>query len=459
MFDTLPFSRHFTREATAPIRLAVGPEKTNVNGDFHGLHVLGDEADHLSLFADSSGQLCEVHVNQVKDSLFWEFARLRCLAPPGSYELDASISRDDANLAHQGWVLGAYAYERFKTRLRTPPNAARLLVATGDPQINETLELATSIYWMQDLVNTPANELGPQDLAAAAETLAAKYGGAITIFSGEQLLDEGFPLVHAVGRASARPPVMIDLSWGDDSCPNLTLIGKGVCFDSGGLSLKTPDAMSQMKKDMAGAAWAIAFARLVMARNLPLKLRLLIPAVENAVGNNALRPGDVLKARNGLTVEVTNTDAEGRLILADALAAASELDPGLLIDVATLTGAQRIACGYELPSYFTNNERLCSDVEYSIEKTGDPLWRSPLFEPYRAQLKSNVADLRNRAPTRIAGSILAALFLQEFVRAEVPWLHIDFMGWNTTGRAGRPEGGSAQAFRAMYDMVKNKFCE
>jgi len=297
----------------------------------------------------------------------------------------------------------------------------------------------------------------PDVLAAAASDLAARHGASCQVTVGEDLLARGYPLIHAVGRASAVAPRLIDITWGQADRPKVTLVGKGVCFDSGGLDLKPASGMALMKKDMGGAATVLGLAHMIMAADLPVRLRVLVPAVENAVSGNAFRPGDVLTSRQGLTVEIGNTDAEGRLVLADALSDAVTEKPALLIDCATLTGAARTALGPDLPALFTDDEELAIDIARAAQVTHDPLWRLPLWRPYRKMIDSKVADMNNSGDSPFAGAITAALFLKEFVGAETPWAHLDLYAWNPSERPGRPQGGEALAQRAIYQLITDRF--
>ena len=307
---------------------------------------------------------------------------------------------------------------------------------------------------MRDLVNTPTEHMGPADLEALARELAATHGAALTVTTGDDLLAQNYPAIHAVGRASHRPPRIIELSWGDASHPHVAICGKGVCFDTGGLDLKTAVGMRNMKKDMGGAAHALALAELIMARKLPLGLTVLVPAVENAVGPDAFRPGEVVATRTGVSVEIDNTDAEGRMVLCDALARACELKPDVLLDFATLTGAARVALGPDLPVLYANDESLANDWLDAGNSTRDPLWRMPLWRPYLRYLTSGIADLANGSASSMAGSITAALFLERFVAEGQRWAHVDVYAWNDADRPGKPAGGEAQSLRACYAMLK-----
>ena len=316
---------------------------------------------------------------------------------------------------------------------------------------------ARATYLVRDLVNTPANDLGPAELAEAAAAVARGAGVRANIIVGDDLLAKNYPLVHAVGRASARPPRLVDFAWGTPDAPKVTLVGKGVCFDTGGLDLKPSSNMLLMKKDMGGAAVVLGLAQMIMDAGLKVRLRVLIPAVENSVSGNAYRPGDVLATRKGKTVELGNTDAEGRLILADALTEADGEEPSLLVDCATLTGAARVALGPDLPALFTPSDDLARDLLRHGDAQSDPLWRMPLHAPYRDYLDSKIADFNNAADTSFAGSITAALFLKEFVSRTQAWAHIDLYAWNAKTRPGRPAGGEAMAMRALYALVAERY--
>jgi leucyl aminopeptidase len=407
----------------------------------------------VALLPDATGGLARVLVGIAPGEALWALSGLPDALPPGTYRLDPEPAASAASRLALGWALGCYAFTRYKERKRGfadlvwPAQAERGLVE----------RLARGIGLARDLINTPAEHMGPTELAGAVEELAARHGARCRIIAGEALLAENYPTIHAVGRASARAPALADLTWGDDAAAKLTLVGKGVCFDSGGLDLKPAGGMRLMKKDMGGAATLLGLASAVMTANLPVRLRLLVPAVENAVSGNAFRPLDVIRTRQGTTVEVGNTDAEGRLILCDALAEADREKPALLIDMATLTGAARTALGPELPALFSPDEALAAELLSAAEATQDPLWRLPLWQPYRKLLKSRVADINNVSDGAFAGAITAALFLQGFVAKTTPWAHIDTYAWNQTSRPGRPEGGEALALRALYHLIATRF--
>ncbi|MBS0383681.1 MAG: leucyl aminopeptidase family protein [Proteobacteria bacterium] len=370
--------------------------------------------------------------------------------PAGDYRLEGeALSARDAAL---GWALGSYRFARYREVHAGP---ARLLLPRA--VLDELAPTVEAITRLRDMVNTPAQDLGPAEICAAVREVAGRFGAKCREWSGDGLLKANFPTVHAVGRASSRAPRVIEMRWGNPKHPLLALVGKGVCFDSGGLDLKTADGMRWMKKDMGGAAHALALAHLVMASGLPVQLLLVIPTVDNAVAGDALRPGDVIRTRAGITVEVDNTDAEGRLILCDALALAVESKPDLLIDFATLTGAARVALGPDLPALFANRDDVAGQLLAAADAEHDPLWRLPLWQPYRVMLASAFADTCNTGASRHAGAITAALYLQNFVPAHVPWLHVDVYAWNDAERPGRPRGGDAQSLRAFHAFLQRRY--
>jgi leucyl aminopeptidase len=375
-------------------------------------------------------------------------AHLPALLPPGVYRIaDDSLLQPDAALLQLGWGLGAYRFDRYVKPARAP---ARLVPAYLDAQAQALLEATVLV---RDLVNTPTEHMGPDELQSVAEAMAKAHGAQCHTFVGEDLLAHNFPTIHAVGRASHREPRLIELTWGDPAHRRVAIVGKGVCFDTGGLDIKAADGMRWMKKDMGGAAHALALAQLVMARKLPVRLQLLVPAVENAIAGNAFRPGEVIRTRQGLSVEVDNTDAEGRLVLCDALAYAAEGKPDLLLDFATLTGAARVALGPEIPALFANDDALAAAFTGAGERVRDRVWRLPLWRPYLGYLKSNIADLANAGASRMAGSITAALYLERFVPEGQRWLHLDCYAWNDGERPGRPAGGEAQGLRAAFEFL------
>ena len=362
--------------------------------------------------------------------------------------LDGELEAATATRAALGWALGTYAFDRY----RKPKERFASLVWPARAERAAVARTQEGIFLTRDLINTPASDMGPAELAEAAAALAKQHKARLTVTQGEALLKKNYPAIHAVGRASDRAPRLVDLRWGRRG-PRVTLVGKGVCFDTGGLDLKPASNMKLMKKDMGGAAHVLGLAHMIMAAKLPLRLRVLVPAVENSVAGNAFRPSDVIGTRKGLTVEVGNTDAEGRLVLADALYEADAEDPALIVDFATLTGAARVALGPSLPAMFCNHEATAAAMLHQAEAEADPLWRLPLHAPYRANLDSKVADLNNIAGDAFAGAIIAALFMAEFVRPATPWVHFDIMGWNTKAAPGRPEGGEAMGLRAVFAAI------
>ncbi len=373
------------------------------------------------------------------------------LLPPGTYRF--GNSPHDARLATLAFALGSYRFTRYR---KADDPQARLVPPDGVDGA-DVVRIAEAAMLARDLVNTPSNDMGPEELAAAAQALAGEFGATFRCIVGEALKTENFPLIHAVGMASSRAPRLIDLTWGDPAHPKVTLVGKGVCFDTGGLDLKPSSGMLIMKKDMGGAANVLALARMVMAAGLKVRLRVLIPAVENAVAGNAFRPLDIFPSRKGITVEIGNTDAEGRLVLADALALADEEKPDLLIDLGTLTGAARVALGPDLPPFYTNDEALAADVARCATKENDPLWRMPLWAPYDSWLDSKTATITNAPSGGFAGSITCALFLQRFVEHAKSWLHVDIFAWTPSAKPARPEGGECQAARALYALLSERY--
>lgn len=383
----------------------------------------------------------------------WDAASLPAALPAGDWALADTVGCLPVEHAVLGWALASYGFRRYRPDEVPRP---RLVLPTG-ASVERATHMAEATWLARDLINTPANDLGPAELAGAVAAVAERFGAGCSVLVGAELLDAGYPAVHAVGRASTREPRLVDLTWGDPGAPKLTLVGKGVCFDTGGLDIKPSSNMLMMKKDMGGSAVMLALAQCVMALRLPLRLRLLIPAVENSIGGAAFRPGDVLTMRNGTTVEITNTDAEGRLVLADALVAADAEKPRLLLDAATLTGAARVALGPELPALFTPDDELAHDLLRLGIANFDPLWHLPLHAPYLGYIKSQVAELANASMKPFAGASTAALFLQEFVKATRAWAHLDMFAWNDDNRPGRPRGGEATALRALLALVEERF--
>jgi leucyl aminopeptidase len=375
--------------------------------------------------------------------------RLPGSLPAGGYRF--ANAPHDTRLACLAFALGSYKFTRYR---KADVNGAQLELP-DDIDGAELSRIAEGVMLARDLINTPANDLGPAELADAAQALARRHGAAFNIIVGDNLLKQNFPLIHAVGQASPRAPRLIDIGWGDPAAPKITLVGKGVCFDTGGLDIKSDVGMLNMKKDMGGAACVLAAAHMIMDAKLRVRLRVLIPAVENAISGDAFRPLDVYKSRKGITVEIGNTDAEGRLVLADALALADEEAPELVADMATLTGAARVALGPELPPFYTGDDALAADMARHAHAEQDPVWRMPLWRPYESMLDSKTADINNVGGPQ-AGSITAALFLNRFVTAAKAWAHFDVFAWMPSAKPGRPDGGECQVARALYALLKER---
>ncbi|MDE2394643.1 MAG: leucyl aminopeptidase family protein [Burkholderiales bacterium] len=409
--------------------------------------------DTQALVPAADGSLGEVWAGVASATSPWALAALPRALPPGRYRLAEEGLALDAESAALSWELGSYQFDLYKPAKR---EAATLMLASS-AAAQRGLLLATAIASTRDLVNTPAEHMGPAELAEAVRLVAAQHGAKFRQTVGDELLGANFPAVHAVGRAAARAPRLIELDWGKPRHPLLTLVGKGVCFDSGGLDLKSAEGMRLMKKDMGGAANALGLAQMIMALGLPVRLKLLIPAVENMVAGNAYRPGDVFKTRKGLHIEIGNTDAEGRVILCDALAYGAESEPDLMIDMATLTGAARVALGSQLPALFCRRMELARElVDLGLE-TQDPLWHLPLWRDYHGGIESEIADIVNTGRGALAGAINAALFLEDFVPPALDWLHIDLFAWNDSARPGRPVGGEAQTLRTLLGYLERRY--
>ncbi|MDE2230085.1 MAG: leucyl aminopeptidase family protein [Alphaproteobacteria bacterium] len=438
-----------TRESLAAKVATLGPAAPRW---VEATRFTAEPGTHL-LVPDADGKPLRVLVAAGGPDPIWDLAALPEALPEGTYALDAASDGERATRHALGWALGAYAFTRYRARKRPPARlvwplqADRKLVA----------RLACAQCRARDLINTPAEAMGPAELQQAVEALAAEYGARCTAIVGDDLLAANYPTIHAVGRASTRPPRIVDLTWGDAGAPRLTLVGKGVCFDSGGLDLKTASGMRLMKKDMGGAATLLALGDAIMDAGLGVRLRILVPTVDNAVSGGALRPGDIVRTRQGLTVEIGNTDAEGRLILCDALTEAASERPDLIVDIATLTGAARAALGPDLPVLFARDDGLAAKLLAAGTCASDPLWRLPLWQPYRDMLKSPIADISNVSEGSFAGAVTAALFLADFVAPEIPWMHLDSYAWNAKSRPGRPEGGEALALRALYAFAVERY--
>ena len=376
-------------------------------------------------------------------------------APAGSYRLEGDLDPREAEQAALGWMLGRYRFDRYKSDSYDVEADLETPNGVDSERLGRIVE---GVFITRDLINTPANEMGPADLERAARRLAERHSAEIEVTTGAALLEANLPLIHAVGRAGPEQPRLIDIRWGNADHPAVTLVGKGVCFDTGGLNLKPGASMGIMKKDMGGGATVLGLAHMIIGLGLPVRLRVLIPAVENSVSSNSMRPGDVLRSRKGLTVEINNTDAEGRLVLADALTLASEEDPALIIDMATLTGAARVALGPDLPPFYTDDEELAAQLAVASVQEADPVWRMPLWPAYEGDIEPDIANLDNAPSGGFAGSITAALFLKRFV-GDAPWVHFDIYGWTPKARPGRPKGGECQAARAVLAVLEARYGE
>ena len=405
----------------------------------------------LLLVPDQKGgvQACLFGTGNQFSSL--EAGSLASRLPKGSYHLEGK--HKDAHHLALGWALGSYKFTQYKS---SKAGEAKLIIPDGVDRKQLQRE-ADAAFLARDLINTPANDLGPDDLEKAVRNLAKSHKASVSVIKGDALLKKNFPLIHTVGRASIDAPRLIDLKWGKSSHPKITLVGKGVIFDSGGLNIKPGNSMALMKKDMGGAANVIALAHMIMDATLPVRLRLLVPAVENAISGNAFRPGDILPSRKGISVEIGNTDAEGRLILADALALGDEEKPEMMIDMATLTGAARVALGPDLPPFYTHDDKFANALAKSADARYDPLWRMPLWSPYKKMLNSPIADINHISSGGFAGSITAALFLERFVEKAKSWTHLDVYGWNPSTKPWAPIGGEAQGIRALFDVISKRY--
>ncbi|MET0181742.1 MAG: leucyl aminopeptidase family protein [Caulobacterales bacterium] len=416
------------------------------------IHDFKAQSGRMVLVPATDGSIERVLFGLGEHGTAMQIGTLATHLPDGDYRI-AQAPRDlQAGLVAIAWGLGTYAFDRYKKRKRPIP---RLVMPDG-ADAADVERVVRASFLARDLVNTPAGDLGPDALHGAAEAIAAKHGAIFEAIVGDELLSQNYPLIHAVGRAAKGAPRIVRISWGKDDAPRVTLVGKGVTFDSGGLDIKPDSAMRIMKKDMGGAAHALALADIVMDAQLPVRLDVYLPIVENAISGDAFRPGDVIRSRKGLTVEVDNTDAEGRLILADALSRASEDKPELMIDFATLTGAARVALGPDMPPLYTDDETLAADLVKASVETADPLWRLPLWQPYEGDMDSPVADLKNGGDAGMAGSIYAALFLKKFVDAKA-WAHFDIYAWAPREKPARPAGGEAQTLRACWRVLRQRY--
>jgi leucyl aminopeptidase len=432
-----------------PVETAAWVRANGFQAERHRVLTLPSAAGQIAAAVVGLGPL-----RAAADLKLWHVAGLSDRLPALAYRLATALPAEAATHFVVGWLMGSYRMSRYRAQTTT---ARAALVPPAEADLAYAQTAASATAFARDLINTPANDLGPAELAAAATELAARFGARCEVLVGEELKVRDYPLVYAVGAASAREPRLIDLRWGDKKAPRVTLVGKGVCFDTGGLDLKPSASMLLMKKDMGGAACVLALAEMLMRLEAPIQLRVLIPAVENSVGERAYRPSDVIRSRKGLTVEIGNTDAEGRLILADALVEADSERPDLLIDLATLTGAARVALGPELPAAYSNDESLLTQLRVRGEEESDPVWPMPLWAGYDDELASKVADLGNVSASPFAGSIIAALFLKRFVAATPNWLHVDLYAWNPRERPGRPVGAEAQCVRSLYRLIRARF--
>lgn len=409
------------------------------------------QSGRVLIIPGDNGEISGALLGIGKDESRFIAGKLATGLPMGFWHLAGPV--DEPDLVALGFLLGGYKFTRYTKK----DDVEVTLTLPDGADKADVKRLARAVTLARDLINTPTNDMGPDALEAAVRKVGDEHKASVSVVKGDALLSKNFPMIHAVGRAGSEEPRLIDLEWGKKDAPKVILVGKGVCFDTGGLDIKPSSSMLLMKKDMGGAANVLALASIIMDAKLPVRLRVLIPAVENSISANAFRPGDVLTSRKGLTVEIGNTDAEGRLVLADALALADDEEPEILIDMATLTGAARVALGPDLPPFYSNDDAFASDVAKAAETVADPLWRMPLWQPYGAKLSSRVADMNNVTSDGFAGSITAALFLQRFVSKAKIWAHFDIFGWNPVEKPHAPIGGEAQAIRALYYLLKERF--
>ena len=407
------------------------------------------------IFADNNGAIDRVACGIDKNELDpWIFSKLASTLPDGLYQFENDLDDHTSNIAAYGWAMADYKFDRY---LKENKKKSVILLVPENCDYEYVSSQVRGTSLTRDLVNTPTNDMGPPELSDAAKELASKYDAEFNVTIGNELLEKGYETIHTVGRAAEKEPRLMDIIWGNKSAPKITLVGKGVCFDTGGLDIKPSNAMLTMKKDMGGAAHVLGLGQMIMESGLDVRLRILIPAVENNISGNAFRPGDIIKSYKGTTVEVGNTDAEGRLILCDALTLACEEKPELMLDFATLTGAARVAMGADIPPYFTDDDDLHSGLQHHMKKEYDPLWQLPLYQPYRKLLSSNIADINNVASTGFGGAITAALYLKHFVDDDISWAHFDVYAWNMADRPGRPKGGEAMGLRAVMSYLKDRF--
>jgi len=404
-------------------------------------------------FPDGEGHIERVLAAPFDDARVWSLAALPMALPEGRYRFETPLDRAAATEIALGWRLGSYAFSRYKA----PKRAPAALDWPEESDRNEVERLAAAVFLARDLINTPAADMGPSELAQAGMKIAHRHRAEARLIVGDGLLDANYPAIHAVGRASSRPPALLDFTWGRPDAPRVTLVGKGVCFDTGGLDIKPADGMLEMKRDMGGAAIMLGLADALMAADTQIRLRVMTPIVENSISGNAMRPRDVIRTRCGKTVEIGNTDAEGRLILCDALSEADSESPDLLVDCATLTGAAKIALGAEIQALYCDDDSAAAAMQQAGVARGDPLWRMPIWRGYRKLLDTDIADLNNVAKTPLGGSIVAAVYLADFVSAAKTWAHLDVIAANTIKRPGRPEGGEATGLRALYAYIRERY--
>ncbi len=411
------------------------------------------KSGEYALIPAASGGITQAVCIVEETTGIWSAAHLPGNLPPGNYAFENKLNAIQATNLCLGWALATYQFTKYK---KSKKNFATL-IAPQQADMNYVRNMSECIFWARDMINTPACDMNPQTLAEEAISWSRSAKGKAHLIKGEDLLTENYPMIYAVGKAAAFPPHLVDIIFSRKGAAKVTLVGKGVCFDSGGLDIKSTGNMKLMKKDMGGAANVLALAKSIINSKIPVELRVILPIVENAISGNAMRPLDIVKTRKGLSVEIGNTDAEGRLILCDALTEADSAKPDLLIDFATLTGAARVALGAEIPAFFTNDETLAAELTKASETTNDPLWRLPLWKNYRSMLDTANADLSNDPDSSYGGAITAALYLNEFVSKDTSWLHIDMMAWNLKGRPGRPAGGEAMCVRALYNLVRERY--
>jgi leucyl aminopeptidase len=448
-------ARPLTLVTAAALRAWLKKQSAATRGWLDGAGFAGKPGELALLPASGRGAVGAVFVFAEDGSVddFWRLASLPARLPAASWKLEGAHAPATAERIAMAWGIGGYQFTRYRKAARAP--AKLVMPANADRHAVNRVVAANA--FVRDLINTPAQDMGPAELADAAVAMAEELGMQARVVVGDKLLEEGHRLIHAVGRGSSRAPRLIDLAWGDAADPKITLVGKGVCFDSGGLDIKPADGMRLMKKDMGGAANVLGLASLVMGAKLPVRLQVLIPAVENSIAGNAFRPGDVFKTRKGLHIEIGNTDAEGRVILCDALAYGAEGRPALMIDMATLTGAARVALGPQLPALFCRRMDLARELVDRGLALHDPLWHLPLWKDYHGSIESDIADIVNTGKGPMAGAITAALFLDDFVPADMDWLHLDLFAWNDAPRPGRPAGGEAQTLRTLMAYLEQRF--